>query len=315
MWKRFGQARSAGKLFNEAAEHWRRRQNFLLQGDDESAQKACADVVRLCQISIQSDQKEGDAYVLLANALLSAASEFSKYTNPDQHKFLWLNGAAVIQLWHSLPHRGYPITKNQAIGDGLWRITVDELKEEEGLTESEAINLMNSYKNRLATYAISPSSFEGIREIVCSKPLSTPFSSREATEEEETKPDVSKAEILEEIFRLEGTLRMSIRGGKHLSRAESNIITKKVSYARLQPWSRVFPVIEGASEDEINKWLNNPSMNVLLPDPIVMSMAAYTPVPVVTMERILKKLLQENYDMFWRQAEANVMSGRWSGSS
>lgn len=174
VWKRFTQSRSAGMLFNKAADNWRRRQQYLLQGDDDNAQKACAEVVRLCQLTIQSDQKEGDAYVLLANALLSATSRFSKHTHPDQHKFLYLNGAAVIQLWHSLPHRGYPITKNQEIGDNLWRITVDEIKAYEGLSENEALDLMESYKNRLAHKSISPSCIDEITKVICFKPeLST----------------------------------------------------------------------------------------------------------------------------------------------
>ena len=66
-WKRVGESRSAGRLFNQASDHWRRHQQFLLQEDEASAEQACLEVI--CQLSIKSDEKMGDAYVLLSNAL------------------------------------------------------------------------------------------------------------------------------------------------------------------------------------------------------------------------------------------------------
>lgn len=129
-----------------------------------------------------------------------------------------------------------------------------------------------------------------------------------AGEAEEPGPEVevSKAEILEELCQLEGMFRISFRGASRLTHGESNIIARKVN--PLFRGSRVFPVSEEASEEEINRWVNHPLINIPLPDTFVMSMAAQTPVPVVTMERILRKLLQEDYDIYWKIAEERTKS-------
>ena len=71
---------------------------------------------------------------------------------------------------------------------------------------------------------------------------------------------------------------------------------------------KAFPVVEEANEEEISEWLNHPSINVPLPDTVLMGIAAQTPIPAATMERILRKLLQEDYDLYWRMAEAQVKS-------
>jgi len=128
-------------------------------------------------------------------------------------------------------------------------------------------------------------------------------------EELTAKFGVSNAEILEEICQLEGMLTISFRGASRLTHAESNIIARKVNpLFRGLSWSTLFPVTEEANEEEITKWLNHPLINTPLPDTFVMNMAAHTPIPVATMERILRKLLQEDYDMYWRMAEARVRS-------
>ena len=64
--------------------------------------------------------------------------------------------------------------------------------------------------------------------------------------------------------------------------------------------------METANENEINKWLKHPMVNHPWPDSFVMSIAAQTPIPVVTMERILRKLFQEDYDVYWKMAEERV---------
>jgi hypothetical protein len=116
----------------------------------------------------------------------------------------------------------------------------------------------------------------------------------------------TKAEILEQMCQLEGMFRISFRGATRLTYGESNIIGRKVN--PLFKGSRVFPVSEDANEEEIQRWLNHPMINVPLPDSFVMSMAAQTPVPVTMMERILRKLLQEDYDTYWKMAEERIRS-------
>ena len=63
--------RGSSGLFNQANQHWQMMKQALLSGHEWQAQLELLEVVRLCQEAIQaSPQKEGDAYVLLANALL-----------------------------------------------------------------------------------------------------------------------------------------------------------------------------------------------------------------------------------------------------
>jgi hypothetical protein len=301
------QPRSAYKLFNYANERWHQRQRFLLDGDEEKARKACVEVIRLCQLSIEADRRIGDAYVMLANALSVAASRVPRNLDRESYEFLLSRAAAVIHFWYSLPHRGYPTTKNTAIAEQLWRSIFDGVKEHKALPEDAALALMNSYRDSFAADTISTSSFDELERVISNQPLVMPPPTAMVTAESIPAPEVSKAEILEEICQLEGMIGIWVRGVSRLSYAESNIIYRKVNPLRRHPL-KPFPVMEEANEEEINKWLNHPLINVPLPDDIVMVMAAQTPIPVATMERMLRKLLQDDYDGYWRMAEAQVMS-------
>jgi hypothetical protein len=165
-WKKFGETRSARRLFNQAADHWRRRQ-FLLKEDEAGAEQACLEVIRLCQLSIQSDEKMGDAYVLLSNALSVAASHTYVPSDLERYEFLQTRAAAVIHFWYTLPHRGYPITKDKTHGERLWRIIFDEVRRDKSLpSEDAATKLMESYRDSLAAEAILPDSFGKIKSII-----------------------------------------------------------------------------------------------------------------------------------------------------
>jgi hypothetical protein len=114
----------------------------------------------------------------------------------------------------------------------------------------------------------------------------------------------SKAEILEEFFKLNEMVRLMLLSSEHLTIAENNLISRKVNPLR----QGAFPIVKGASDKEINKWLNHPGMNLPMPDTMIMSMAEHTPVPPNTIENILKRLLQDNYDSYWRMAEERLKS-------
>ena len=163
-WKKFGETRSAGRLFNQAADYWHRRQLFLLKEDEVGAEQACLEVIRLCQLSIQSDAKMGDAYVLLSNALSVAASHTNVPSDLERYEFLQTRAAAVIHFWYTLPHRGYPITKDKNHGEQLWRIIFNEIIRDKSLpSEDAAIKLMESYRGSLAAETISPNSLDKIK--------------------------------------------------------------------------------------------------------------------------------------------------------
>ncbi len=165
-WKKLKKAQSANKLFSQANQAWRQRKCCLLNGDDDGAKQACIEVIRLCQLSLDEDERIGDAYVLLANALLAEASHLSRQSNPYQYSLLQPRGASVIHWWHSLPHRGYPITKNKAIGDQLWSSAVEQLMRDKATPEDGVLSLMNSWKDSLAVNTISPISFQHIKELI-----------------------------------------------------------------------------------------------------------------------------------------------------
>jgi len=121
--------------------------------------------------------------------------------------------------------------------------------------------------------------------------------------------EITKAEILNEICNMQSGFTVTrLARGKELSQAEINILQYKANPFR----SGAFRVMEKVNEDEINKWLNHPMINHPMPDSFVMSMAAQTPIPVKMMERILRTLLQEDYEMWWEKAEARVRSKKWT---
>lgn len=188
-WKKFKQAQSANELFNQASEQWRRRQRFMGEGDEERERAACVEVMRLCQLSIQADERMGDAYVLLANALTVAASHGSGRLDKERYEFLQSRAAAIIHFWYTLPHREYPITKNTAIGERLWRIMVDDISQDKSLSKDAVIELIESYRDSLSGEAISPGSFEKIRGMILGT-VSTPEPDRWELREplEETLP-------------------------------------------------------------------------------------------------------------------------------
>lgn len=165
-WKGFSQTRSAGKLFNEANKHWAKAGGSLKLKDEGNLRSELVEVIRLCQLSIQTDKQNGDSYVLLADALLLAALSSPRDSDPERYGFLLTRAAAVIHLWYSLPHRGYPITKNTKRAEQLWRTILDTVKEENALSEDAAVVLMDSYRNDLAQETISPTSFADIKNAI-----------------------------------------------------------------------------------------------------------------------------------------------------
>lgn len=164
--KRFKQAHDAGRYFNQANEYWREAKQHVLEGNQESADKSLVEVIRFCQLAIESDERMGDAYILLANALMNIAKEVSERAEASEREFLLLRGAAVIHFWHSLPYRNYPISKNAKIGEQLWRTAVQGLSHNKSLSESDTLSLLDSYRDSLAAEITSPKSFEEIKGII-----------------------------------------------------------------------------------------------------------------------------------------------------
>jgi hypothetical protein len=124
----------------------------------------------------------------------------------------------------------------------------------------------------------------------------------------ERKPSVSKAEVLEEMCRSSDMVKFALRAREQgLNDAEANIMNTKVIKGILLGRT-VFPVAEDANGDEITKWLKHPQINCILPNEFVMASASRTRIPVEMMERILRKLLKEDFDTYYRMAEEQIRS-------
>ncbi|MFC1995655.1 hypothetical protein ACFLVM_02120 [Chloroflexota bacterium] len=121
----------------------------------------------------------------------------------------------------------------------------------------------------------------------------------------------SKTELLEEMCKLDGMFQISLQGvSRGLTWAEANIIGRKVSPlfdGVTNP--KAFPVSEDAKENDFNILLTNPAIDCPLPDTLIMNTAMKTPIPVQTMERILRTLLgQPRFSACKRLAAERVNS-------
>lgn len=164
-WKRFKQTHNAGRFFNQANECWREAKQYVLDGKQKSADESCVEVIRLCQLAIESDKLAGDAYILLANALMNLANQVSEQAESSQRDYLLSRAMAVIHFWYTLPHRDYPVSKNAEIGEQLWATMVQQLIHNKSQSESAALSLLDSFRDSLAAETVSPKSFEEIKRI------------------------------------------------------------------------------------------------------------------------------------------------------
>ncbi len=125
--------------------------------------------------------------------------------------------------------------------------------------------------------------------------------------EDKPKPDISDAEILDEMCKMQSSFMVTrLARGKGLSQAEINMLR----YKAYPFYSGAFRVMETVDENEINKWLSHPMVNHPWPDSFVMSMAAQTPIPVKMMEKMMRKLLREDYEKALKEAEARIVARR-----
>jgi len=122
------------------------------------------------------------------------------------------------------------------------------------------------------------------------------------------KLSVCKAEVLEEMCRSSDMVKFALRAKEQgLSDAEANIMNDKVMKGFLIGHT-VFPVSEDSNGDEITKWLNHPQINCIFPNELVMASASRTPIPVEMMQQILRKLLKDEFDTYYRLAEGQLRS-------
>jgi len=121
IFKRFDKARTTGKYFNEANKYWKRAEQPFKAKDEFALANNLIEVIRNCQLAIAEDENYGDAYVLLADALLLAGVSQPVKADKERSWHLVTRAAAIIYTWYTLPNRNYPVTKNVRQGEKVFR--------------------------------------------------------------------------------------------------------------------------------------------------------------------------------------------------
>ena len=218
----------------------------------------------------------------------------------NEPKELWLAVVKAITVAYvagdmygrSLISQEVLVNATLSLGDVLEGVVKRNFKRARSKGVAFATSLM-----RISTMGIIDS-----RAVAVGK-ITQPLSSRE----EMVKPQVSRAEVLEEMFKLPETFSVGlIPSKKGFTGAEANVIISKVNPLIVG----AFPVKDEANENQINEWLKHPLINCPLPDELMMSVASHTPMPVEMAERILRTLLEEKYDTYWGMAEERLRSSR-----
>jgi len=169
IFKRFDKARTAGKYFNEANKYWKRaEQPFKAKGEFALANNLI-ELIRNCQLAIAEDENYGDAYVLLADALLLAGVSDPIKADKERSWYLVTRAAAVIYTWYTLPNRDYPITKNVRQGETLFQTILDIVNAGELEVKKDPMKLINSYREQYADNTISPEGLEEISDVLLNR--------------------------------------------------------------------------------------------------------------------------------------------------
>jgi len=166
IFKRFDKARTAGKYFNEANKYWKRAEQPLKAKDEFALVDSLIEVIRNCQLAIAEDENYGDAYVLLADALLLAGISDPIKADKERSWYLVTRAAAVIYTWYTLPHRDYPITKNVRQGEKLFGTILDIVNAGELEAKKDPMKLINSYREQYAKDIISQKGLEEISAVL-----------------------------------------------------------------------------------------------------------------------------------------------------
>jgi hypothetical protein len=167
--KRFDKARTAGNYFNEANKYWKRAEQPFKAKDEFALGQDLIEVIRNCQLALAEDENYGDAYVLLANALLLAGVSDPIKANKERSWYLVTRAAAVIYTWYTLPNRDYPISKNVRQGEKLFQTILGIINAGELEANKYPMKLINSYREKHANDTISPEGLEGISDVLLNR--------------------------------------------------------------------------------------------------------------------------------------------------
>jgi len=167
--KRFDKARTAGRYFNKANEYWKRAERPFKTKEELTLANNLIEVIRNCQLALAEDENYGDAYVLLANALLLAGISDPIKADKERSWYLVTRAAAVIYAWYTLPNRAYPITKNLRQGEELFRSILDIVNAGELQAKKDPMKLINSYREQYAKDTVSQKGLEEISAVLLNR--------------------------------------------------------------------------------------------------------------------------------------------------
>ena len=121
------------------------------------------------------------------------------------------------------------------------------------------------------------------------------------------------SEILEEMIQLREASHILFSNAvfERISGMEATILMKKKTAGLVGGGSRVFPVSDTANEAEICRWLNHPGMDsTKILDRTAVDMAEHAHVPTKMMERIMRTLLQQDYEACYQIADSQLRHRR-----
>ncbi len=149
----------SGNIFYDALGHYYRLR-FLVNMQPRYRYEL-GEVIRLCQWAITTDKRDGDSYVLLANAY-SLLDTCLIIQSPDPEYYLrWAGG--IIQYWIDSPIHNFPHTKNIDLGMNLYESIVNQFIQSHHASRDTIIPLMVTLKEDFLNNAISPASYENTK--------------------------------------------------------------------------------------------------------------------------------------------------------
>ena len=163
---RFRKTHTAGKYFKEANKYWKLAEVPFKAKDEFALANNLIEVIKNCHLALSEDGNNGDAYVLLANALLLAGISEPVMKDTERSWYLVTRSAAVIGTWYALPHRGYPITKNVKQAENLLQTILDIVNAGEVDADKYPMKLINDYRDKYAKAAISSEGFNEIFDVL-----------------------------------------------------------------------------------------------------------------------------------------------------
>jgi superkiller protein 3 len=168
-WKRAKGAHSSVQHFNQAADAWKKADRVFRRGRTRELDQLLVEVVQHCQLSLEADNRSGDAYVLLADALLCAAVSGESSPDDERYRYLTSRAAAVIGFWNDSPFKTYPFAKgkNAARGARVYELLRNIVAAEaRGSTTHDADQTMKELASQLMPHVVSPSSFREIAQVI-----------------------------------------------------------------------------------------------------------------------------------------------------